>query len=191
MSEQRDLAVRNRREYERSVASYAEANADRSVIEPMLREFTSRLSPGARVIDLGCGPGGSPPHSRIADSRRPGSTSLRDNCGTRANVARHTGTSMATCVSCPSLTAASPVHGRAHRSRMFRRRRSSTRDGRSGVCWCQVAASWLQFSRATRKASCTAGASGSLAVASSTMLAARVPASVGRFLRDRSGIEGW
>ena len=52
-----DPAVRNRREYERSVESYVEANSDRSVIEPMLRELTSRLRPGARVIDLGCGPG--------------------------------------------------------------------------------------------------------------------------------------
>jgi ubiquinone/menaquinone biosynthesis C-methylase UbiE len=52
-----DPAIRNRREYERAADSYVEANADRSVIEPMLVELTSRLEPGARLIDLGCGPG--------------------------------------------------------------------------------------------------------------------------------------
>jgi SAM-dependent methyltransferase len=52
-----EYTVRNAREYETGVAEYAAYNADRSVIAPYLDALCERVEPGARVLDLGCGPG--------------------------------------------------------------------------------------------------------------------------------------
>jgi ubiquinone/menaquinone biosynthesis C-methylase UbiE len=45
------------RAYATHVTEYEAANPDRSFAEPMLRWLVEGLTPGARVIDLGCGPG--------------------------------------------------------------------------------------------------------------------------------------
>ena len=52
-----DYTLRNAREYETGVSEYEAYNADRSIITPYLDALCDRLPEGARVLDLGCGPG--------------------------------------------------------------------------------------------------------------------------------------
>ncbi|MCO5193310.1 MAG: class I SAM-dependent methyltransferase [Anaerolineae bacterium] len=43
--------------YNRIANTYASANQDRSFVAPFIDAFTAVLSPGQRVVDIGCGPG--------------------------------------------------------------------------------------------------------------------------------------
>ncbi|MPZ97753.1 MAG: methyltransferase domain-containing protein [Dehalococcoidia bacterium] len=52
-----DAAVRNAAAYAPHIDAYVGINADRSGIMHMVNTLTERLAPGARVVDLGCGPG--------------------------------------------------------------------------------------------------------------------------------------
>ena len=49
--------ARNAREYMTGVDEYVDYNADRSVIAPYFEALCERAPEGARVLDLGCGPG--------------------------------------------------------------------------------------------------------------------------------------
>jgi SAM-dependent methyltransferase len=49
--------ARNAREYMAGVEQYVDYNADRSVIAPYLEALCERVPEGARILDLGCGPG--------------------------------------------------------------------------------------------------------------------------------------
>ena len=52
-----DPAVHNAAAYAPHIEAYVDINADRSGIAHMLETLMERLEPGARVADLGCGPG--------------------------------------------------------------------------------------------------------------------------------------